>query len=136
MSGADNTGLVRKLIPEPLEQLLYKGRFMTIGDSVFMASVKLSELSTTPGQDNSYELDFKKIGIEFVKGIYSSQSESKPAIVRKLFTTYNFSAEYPIPCNIKEQYQFRVHGEIWNSYNYPIWDWKPVKDSEDVEKKC
>lgn len=111
---------------------------MSIGDSIYEVSIKLSELSTTPGEDHTYEMEFRPVGVNFVKTVCygSEKGMTKVKVEKLLFTKYNFSAEYPIPCNLQEEFQFRVKDVIWNSYNYPVWNHIEPKSNEDVENNC
>jgi hypothetical protein len=129
---------ISKLVPKPLRDILLAGRFMSIGDSIYEVSVKLQELSNVPGNDHEYAMDFRPIGLPFVKTVCvgSEKGMTKAKVEKLIYTKHNFSAEYPIPCNLKEQFEFRVKGVIWNSYKYPQWDYR-VPDTElEVEENC
>ena len=74
--------VLSNLIVPKLSKELYRDRFMAIGDSIFMATLKLSELSLTPGGKNVYELKFEKVNIDFD----NIKRENKDLTIHSLIT--------------------------------------------------
>jgi len=127
----DKEGLINKYLPSDLASYLKNGRYMSIGHIIYKATVKLSSMRNDNNTKRDYYVDFIEVPKEFVKDV-TGQSD----FVKDIYQHYNYDYEYPIPCNMKSQYDFVIDGLIWNSYMCPVQVGKPVKNDLDLEKKC
>lgn len=123
--------LINKHLPSALSEHLKAGRYMSIGHLIYKATVKLAGLRNVSDGKREYFIDFVEVPKEFVKDVTGDKG-----FVEDIYRMYNCDYEYPIPCNVREDYEFIIDGVIWNSYSRPIHDGKVVKDDADLEKKC
>ncbi len=128
---AEKEKLINDLLNDTpiLKKHLKNNRYMSIGATIYKATAQLSSIRGGKG-NRHYFISFVEVGKDFVKDVETLQ------LVKEIYQKYNYDYEYPVPCNIKEDYEFVVDGVIWNSYKCPSTNYITVKGDVDLEAKC
>lgn len=117
---------IDKVIPDELREHLFEGRWMSIGKDIYKATAKVEGLKG----NRRYFLDFLNIPKADVADMIGKKN------VIKILKEFNYDYEFPIPCNIKGDYEYVVDGIIWNSYKTPLWEEKEVTNEKDLRRLC
>lgn len=112
-----------------LKKFLKDGRYMSIGANIYKATAQLSTIRGEGGV-RKYFIHFVEVGKDFVKDIRGAE------FVKEIYKKYNYDYEYPVPCNLRDKFEFVVDGVIWNSYKCPVYIEKEPIDENDLEQKC
>lgn len=121
---SEKAKFIDSLIPSPLLDYLKDGRYMCIGGSLFQATAK-------PNSTGGYMLDFIEIDKTYLN---ATQSNNKYA--DDVYYHYSYDTDIPIPCNIREDFEFVVKGTIWNAYHYPPYSHQIITTEKELEEKC
>lgn len=123
--------LIDKHIPQSLLKHLKDGKFISVGSVIYKVTVKPDISRRMDFGEKHYYVDFIELPKETVKDMTGNSRYPVD-----LYQNFNCDYEYPVPCNIQEDYEFVIDSVMWNSYQYPPRSYKEIKDEADLESKC
>lgn len=96
-----------------------------MNDTMYKATVKVKA-----GITRDYTLDFQVIGKDNLKDVVGKDA------VSTILKEYNYDYDEPIPCNLRDKFEFVVDGVVWNTYKYPVWEPEKVESESEFLEKC